>query len=148
LPGGEVSAAVQVAADGALALRLGDASFSARVLRRGLQRWVLLEGQSFLLTLQDALHGLAGVTGASGRIVSPMPGKVTAVLVEVGDRVEEGAPLLRLEAMKMEHTLTATHEGVVEALKCAAGDLVEGGVELAVIGKAAEAAAGGRAGAV
>jgi biotin carboxyl carrier protein len=48
----------------------------------------------------------------------------------------------------LEHTLTATHEGVVEALKCAAGDLVEGGVELAVIGKAAEAAAGGRAGAV
>ena len=106
------------------------------MLRRGLQRWVLLEGQSFVLTLHDDMQGLGGEAGASGRVVAPMPGKVTAVLVKAGDSVSEGAPLLRLEAMKMEHTLTAPHEGPVEALNCAAGDLVEEGVELAVGGKA------------
>ncbi|MEO3431514.1 acetyl-CoA carboxylase biotin carboxylase subunit [Pelagibius sp. CAU 1746] len=136
LPGGEVSAAVAETEDGALALRLGDGSFVARVLRRGLRRWVLLEGQSFVLTLQDDIQGLGGEAGASGRVVAPMPGKVTAVLVQAGDTVSEGAPLLRLEAMKMEHTLTAPHDGPVEALNCAAGDLVEEGVELAVVGKA------------
>jgi 3-methylcrotonyl-CoA carboxylase alpha subunit len=62
-----------------------------------------------------------------------MPGKVTAVLVEAGDRVEEGTPLLRLEAMKMEHTLTAPHDGVVETLACEEGDLVEEGAELVVV---------------
>ncbi|GAB4231140.1 MAG: acetyl/propionyl/methylcrotonyl-CoA carboxylase subunit alpha [Kiloniellaceae bacterium] len=134
LPGGEVSAAVESLPGGALALRLGDASFTARVLRRGLQRWVLLEGRSYILTLHDDMQGLGGEAGANGRIVAPMPGKVTAVLVAPGDEVGEGTPLLRLEAMKMEHTLTAPHDGRVEALRCAAGDLVEEGAELAVVG--------------
>ncbi len=136
LPGGEVSAAVGTLPDGALALRLGDGSFAARVLRRGLQRWVIMEGQSYVLTLKDEIQGLGGEAGASGRVVAPMPGKVTAVLVQAGDQVSEGMPLLRLEAMKMEHTLTAPHDGPVEALNCAAGDLVEEGVELAVVGTA------------
>ncbi|MGD1877490.1 MAG: acetyl-CoA carboxylase biotin carboxyl carrier protein subunit [Kiloniellaceae bacterium] len=62
-----------------------------------------------------------------------MPGKVTAVLVEEGEAVEAGVPLLRLEAMKMEHTLTAPHGGIVELLNCVAGDMVEEGAELAVV---------------
>ena len=133
LPDGEVSAAAALAADGSLALRLGDVSFSARVLRQGLERWVIVEGASYLLTLEDVLRGVASEAGASGRIVAPMPGKVTAVLVEEGEAVEAGVPLLRLEAMKMEHTLTAPHGGIVELLNCVAGDMVEEGAELAVV---------------
>ncbi|MEQ8355953.1 MAG: acetyl-CoA carboxylase biotin carboxylase subunit [Kiloniellaceae bacterium] len=136
LPGGEVTAKVEAGSEGGLTLRLGDANFSARVLRRGLQRWVVLGGRSYVLLLKDALHGLTGTLGADGRVVAPMPGKVTAVLVAAGDKVSEGTPLVRLEAMKMEHTLMAPHDGSVEALNCTAGDLVEEGIELAVIGKA------------
>ena len=136
LPGGEVSAAVEPQADGRLSLRLGDAGFSARVLRRGAERWVVVEGASYLLVLEDPFRHLGSEAAGGGRIVAPMPGKVTAVLVEAGDRVEEGTPLLRLEAMKMEHTLTAPHEGVVETLGCDVGDLVEEGVELAVVAPA------------
>jgi 3-methylcrotonyl-CoA carboxylase alpha subunit len=135
LPGGEVTAAAEPLPDGSLAVRLGDAGFSARVLRHGLERWVVVEGASTLLTLEDPFRALASEAGASGRIVSPMPGKVTAVLVGAGDSVAEGVPLLRLEAMKMEHTLTAPHDGVVEALACAVGDLVEEGVELAIVAR-------------
>jgi len=62
-----------------------------------------------------------------------MPGKVTAVLVEPGDMVAQGAGLLRLEAMKMEQTLSAPHDGIVESLHCAIGDIVEEGAELAVV---------------
>ena len=133
LPGGEVSAAVEPQADGRLSLRLGDAGFSARVLRRGAERWVVVEGASYLLVLEDPFRHLGSEAAGGGRIVAPMPGKVTAVLVEAGDRVEEGTPLLRLEAMKMEHTLTAPHDGVVETLACEEGDLVEEGAELVVV---------------
>jgi len=136
LPGGEVSASVEAAAEGDLTLRLGDAIFRTRVLRDGLQRWVILEGRSYVVSLQDPLRALTMAAGASGRIMAPMPGKVTAVLVKKGERVSEGTPLLRLEAMKMEHTLTAPHDGSVEAVNCATGDLVEEGAELAEVAEA------------
>jgi 3-methylcrotonyl-CoA carboxylase alpha subunit len=59
-----------------------------------------------------------------------MPGKVVQVLVEPGAAVAAGQPLLVLEAMKMEHTLSAPTDGTVAAVRYAAGDLVEEGVEL------------------
>jgi 3-methylcrotonyl-CoA carboxylase alpha subunit len=59
-----------------------------------------------------------------------MPGQVIAVAVQVGDRVAEGAPLVIVEAMKMEHTLRAPRSGRVSSVACAVGDRVEEGVEL------------------
>ena len=61
---------------------------------------------------------------AGGSLRAPMPGRVLAVLVEVGQAVEEGQPLMKLEAMKMEHTIRAAAAGVVEAVYYAAGDQV------------------------
>jgi 3-methylcrotonyl-CoA carboxylase alpha subunit len=55
---------------------------------------------------------LAGVV-AGGAVLSPMPGRVTALLVAVGDRVKTGQSLAVVEAMKMEHTMTAAIDGVV-----------------------------------
>jgi 3-methylcrotonyl-CoA carboxylase alpha subunit len=66
----------------------------------------------------------------SDRVGSPMPGQVISVAVAVGDRVAEGAPLVVVEAMKMEHTLRAPRAGRVVALACKVGDRVEEGVEL------------------
>ena len=68
---------------------------------------------------------------AAGRIVAPMPGTVTRILAEPGVGVPRGAPLIVLEAMKMEHTLRAPAEGRLKALKCAVGDFVQEGAELA-----------------
>ncbi|HMA16688.1 MAG TPA: acetyl/propionyl/methylcrotonyl-CoA carboxylase subunit alpha [Kiloniellaceae bacterium] len=133
LPGGEVSAGAEPLPDGRIAVRLGNAGFAARVLREGPDRWILVEGASYRLTLEDPFRTLAGEAAGGGRIVAPMPGKVTAVLVEAGDTVAEGAALVRLEAMKMEQTLSAPHDGIVERLDCAVGDLVEEGAELAVV---------------
>ncbi len=59
-----------------------------------------------------------------------MPGKVIALLAEPGKRVEKGAPLLVLEAMKMEHTIKAPRAGVVKAFRFEPGDQVSEGVEL------------------
>jgi 3-methylcrotonyl-CoA carboxylase alpha subunit len=75
---------------------------------------------------------------AAGRIVAPMPGTVTRILAEPGVGLARGAPVIVLEAMKMEHTLRAPADGRVKALKCAVGDFVQEGTELADFEPAAE----------
>jgi 3-methylcrotonyl-CoA carboxylase alpha subunit len=63
--------------------------------------------------------------------VAPMPGAVIALLAKPGELLDEGAPMLILEAMKMEHTLRAPARGRVTRYLCAVGDLVAEGAALA-----------------
>ena len=81
-------------------------------------------GQAWLLKpwRKQALHGAAVGDGA---ILSPMPGKIIAVEVSEGEQVTKGQKLLMLEAMKMEHTLTAPFDGAVAELKAVAGAQVQ-----------------------
>jgi propionyl-CoA carboxylase alpha chain len=72
---------------------------------------------------------------AAGSLVAPMPGTVIRVGVQVGDGVKQGQPLLWLEAMKMEHTIAAPADGIVNELKVEAGQQVEVGAVLAVVGE-------------
>ena len=66
----------------------------------------------------------AGVTG-NGIILSPMPGRIIAVDIAAGDTVNKGQKLLTLEAMKMEHSLTAPFDGVVAELNAEVGAQVQ-----------------------
>ncbi|MFD6952598.1 acety-l/propionyl-CoA carboxylase subunit alpha [Nocardiopsis sp. TSRI0078] len=68
-----------------------------------------------------------------GALPAPMPGTVTAVDAAVGDRVAEGQTLLRMEAMKMEHRVTAPAAGAVREIPVAAGQRVPAGAILAVL---------------
>ncbi len=63
-------------------------------------------------------------------MAAPMPGVVLKVLVKKGDAVLKGAPLLILEAMKMEHQIVAPRDGTVAAVNCTEGEMVQPGVEL------------------
>jgi hypothetical protein len=63
-------------------------------------------------------------------VTAPMPGKVLAVKVKVGDSVTSGAPVLVLEAMKMENDIVAPKDGKVVAVNVKAGDSVESGAVL------------------
>ena len=68
-----------------------------------------------------------------GACVAPMPGKIVQLRVASGDAVRQGQVLLVMEAMKMEHTVTAPEDGVVSALHVAEGDQVEADALLAVV---------------
>ena len=72
-----------------------------------------------------ATRGGAGAAVGDGAIVAPMPGKVTSVDVSQGEKVSKGQRLLTLEAMKMEHGLTAPFDGVVSELSVEAGAQVQ-----------------------
>ena len=74
----------------------------------------------------------AAETGAEtdGHLTAPMPGRIIQVHVKAGDRVTRGAPLVVLEAMKMEHTISAPADGTVARVRYQVGDLVEEGCDL------------------
>jgi len=89
-----------------------------------LSAFVSGQGQAWLLTPWRK-DGMSGGAASSGSILAPMPGMVIAVAVAAGDKVTKGQKLLTLEAMKMEHSLTAPFDGVVAELNAATGTQVQ-----------------------
>jgi 3-methylcrotonyl-CoA carboxylase alpha subunit len=81
-----------------------------------------------LVFTDDSLQ-VAG-TAEQGSLLTPLPGTVVAVHVAAGQHVARGAPLITVEAMKMEHTLTAPYEGVVSRIAFALADRVQAGAVL------------------
>lgn len=84
---------------------------------------VTKEGRSFIVSLPKFEGNSA--SAADGAIIAPMPGKVIAVNVAEGDAVTAGQRLMVLEAMKMEHALTAPFDGIVTALEAKEGGQVQ-----------------------
>jgi 3-methylcrotonyl-CoA carboxylase alpha subunit len=116
-----------------LAITADAAEFVATVVANGEERHVFCRGEHRRLILVDPLAH-AGVEEAhGGHLMAPMSGTVVAVMVKRGDKVDKGAPLLILEAMKMEHTINAPAAGVVAAVNYGAGDRVKEGADLVVL---------------
>jgi 3-methylcrotonyl-CoA carboxylase alpha subunit len=97
---------------------------------------VFAEGQAHAFSLPGAGGGAVGGSASDGTLLSPMPGRVIAVDTRQGDIVRKGQKLLTLEAMKMEHSLTAPFDGVVAELNAAEGAQVTEGTLLVRIDKA------------
>ena len=72
--------------------------------------------------------------GAGKAVTSPLPGVIIAVKVKVGDAVKAGQEVAVLEAMKMENSIEATHDGTVTAINVAKGDSVLEGAPIVTIG--------------
>jgi propionyl-CoA carboxylase alpha chain len=70
---------------------------------------------------------------AGGSLLAPMPGTVVSIDVAPGDRVGVGRPVLVIEAMKMQHTVTAPHDGVVSEVPVTVGQQVAAGAVLCVV---------------
>ncbi|MBC7647912.1 MAG: biotin/lipoyl-binding protein, partial [Vitreoscilla sp.] len=91
------------------------------------------QGATQIIAIDLLAHaGVAQVEG--GRLTAPMPGKVVSFAVKAGDKVSKGQALAVMEAMKMEHTIAAPLDGVVEELLYAPGDQVAEGAELLKLG--------------
>jgi biotin carboxyl carrier protein len=88
-------------------------------------------GEAFVFTPPVALGADEATAAGDGAVRSPMPGKIVSVAVKAGDQVKKNQPLVTLEAMKMEHTLTAPFDGVVAEAPVKTGDQVSEGVVLA-----------------
>lgn len=82
----------------------------------------------------DLLAHAGEAHAEGGRLTAPMPGKVVSFAVKAGDRVSKGQALAVMEAMKMEHTIAAPLDGVVQQLLYAPGDQVTEGAELLKLG--------------
>ena len=112
-----------------LQVTLGGASFRVRAVRDGAQWHLFRDGTHRILALQSP-QTAPEPDAIVGSLAAPMPGKVLQVLVQPGETVAKGAPLVILEAMKMEHTIAAPHDGRVAEIHFKAGEQVNEGIEL------------------
>ena len=130
LNGRSVRASGTLGRGGAVHAQLDDRRVNAAVVITGERRHVFYRGHSWPLALVDTLYVGGEGEDVEGGLRAPMPGKVVTLIAEPGVVVEKGAPLLVLEAMKMEHTITAPRKGKLVSFHVAAGDQVADGAEL------------------
>jgi len=114
--GERVLVEVAEATDEANAVRLSSGSIA-----------VMENGETYVVQPYDPFAAADAAGAATDRIVTPMPGKVIQLLVKAGDKVRRGQALAVLEAMKMEHTLSAPADEIVESVGVSAGDQVAEG---------------------
>jgi biotin carboxyl carrier protein len=98
---------------------------------------VSVGAREYGVTLADPKHlrgaGAGGEQGGRAQLKAPMPGKVVRVLVEAGQAVEAGQPVVVVEAMKMQNELKSPKSGTVAELRAEVGSTVNAGDVLAVI---------------
>ncbi|GAB3444564.1 acetyl/propionyl/methylcrotonyl-CoA carboxylase subunit alpha [Insolitispirillum peregrinum] len=103
---------------------------------------VIFEGSELVLVAQGLHHRIVvdilgdhdgDDSAATGLVVAPMPGKVTQVMVQAGQQVDKGQPLVILEAMKMEHTMLAPFKGMVTEVFYTASEQVTEGAQLLIV---------------
>jgi acetyl/propionyl-CoA carboxylase alpha subunit len=124
-------------------MRMGGETFVGEPVDSGLQSFrstedavvVFKNGEAYEFTLDTGERAAGEGAAGDGAILSPMPGKIVSVATKQGASVKKGDPLVVLEAMKMEHTLTAPFDAKVVELKADAGAQVSEGVLLAKLEK-------------
>ncbi len=129
LPGGaSVSASVRSGGDGMIEVDLDGTVSRATVVPRPGELTIFAGGGSYRLAFDKPVA--VEEEDPSGRLVSPLPGSVIQVLVGSGDRVAKGQALMIIEAMKMEHTISAPKRGTVRQIYFCAGEQVAEGAQL------------------
>ena len=127
-----IRAAGRLDQDNQLTATLDNEQLHVTVVKNDQQLTLFHAGSAHRLEIvSDSDHADDGQ--ATGNLRSPMPGRIIEVMATQGQQVKQGDALLILEAMKMEHTITAPHDGVVQSLHYSAGDLVDEGVELLLL---------------
>jgi 3-methylcrotonyl-CoA carboxylase alpha subunit len=116
--------------DGNFSALAGGKRMRGRVIEFHGKLHVFLDETRFVLEYKDPLDVESEHRARESSFIAPMPGRIIAQVVQPGDRVEKGAALMVLEAMKMECTIHAPAAGSVEAFHFRVGDQVNEGAEL------------------
>jgi 3-methylcrotonyl-CoA carboxylase alpha subunit len=116
--------------DGRLVIATEGNEALATVVRFGDERHVFAHDGHWRLVRVDRMAHAGEEEAHGGHLRAPMSGTVVSVMVKTGDTVAKGAPLMILEAMKMEHTITAPAAGTVAAVNFGAGERVKEGADL------------------
>jgi acetyl/propionyl-CoA carboxylase alpha subunit len=95
--------------------------------------WVFVDGNVWRLEKEQAAGGRKAKSRGERSVMSPMPATVVAINTSAGKTVNEGDTVMVLEAMKMELPIRAPRGGVVKAVHCTKGELVQPGVNLVEI---------------
>ena len=132
-PAGPTRAAGHYDSGGDLTATLDGRRLRVTMVRQGDVITILHQGAQYRIEHMDPARRADSESDAAGGLTAPMPGRVTLVSVSEGDSVQRGDTLLILEAMKMEHSIIAPADGVVERLHYGQGDLVDEGAELLVL---------------
>jgi 3-methylcrotonyl-CoA carboxylase alpha subunit len=119
--------------DGGFDLTLDGVKSHIAAVVDGHELYLRTRNGRFELHWVDPFGGETEEQTSADKIAAPLPGTVVAVLAEEGARLEKGAAILTLEVMKMEQTLRAPYAGVLKSVRCKVGDIVQEGVELAVV---------------
>ncbi|SFP86528.1 3-methylcrotonyl-CoA carboxylase alpha subunit [Bradyrhizobium sp. Ghvi] len=119
--------------EGGFDLTLDGVKSSVAAVIDGHELYLRTRNGRFDLHWVDPFGGESEEHVGEDKIAAPLPGTVVAVLAEEGAKLEKGAPILTLEVMKMEQTLRAPFAGVLKSIRCKVGDIVQEGVELAVV---------------
>ena len=106
--------------------------FQGAVAQHGTTIWYSLNGEVWTVEAgaRTGRTGARGATADPNIVNAPMPGKIIKVLVQKNSKVNAGETLIVMEAMKMEYTLKAAANGVVEEVACAVGQQVSLGASL------------------
>ncbi|WP_024673210.1 acetyl/propionyl/methylcrotonyl-CoA carboxylase subunit alpha [Pseudomonas syringae] len=99
-------------------------------IRRGAALYLKWQGDLHTIVQADPIAQAEPGHDQQGSLIAPMNGSIVRVLVEAGQTVEAGAQLVVLEAMKMEHSIRAASAGVITALYCREGEMVNEGAVL------------------
>ncbi len=124
---------------GTIAARLVERRRRARCRVEGAQVTLWEEDAQYDLVLEDPRTREFKASAATGGLTTPLPGVVVSVPVSVGQKVAAGEVLMVIEAMKMEHTITAPYAGTVQAIHFARGERVPEGSQLLELARAEDA---------
>jgi biotin carboxyl carrier protein len=117
--------------DGWFIVTDGDKRWRVAVAADGDATWVFVDGQVARIGPVETAPSRGRVKGrGDAGVMSPMPATVVSINAKAGQQVKEGDTLIVLEAMKMELPIKSPRSGIVKAVHCAKGDLVQPGVSL------------------
>ena len=121
---------IQNRGEGNFQIDLGECRFKVVILHFEQTIGIIYQHQYWEVKIHDSLQHKNSNVGSGSGLTAPMPGSVIDIKVVVGEQVNKGHELMVIEAMKMEHTITATENGIIDVIHFDVGDQVEEGEEL------------------